>query len=254
MGEFDSDVDKPQGGSSGDASGAASDSERAGRGEFDAGQAQARIDAGESAASVAQSYGLTTRGLKNRLTRAARGGDRARAAREAIGGAGGSASPVGRAAAPKAPAQEGSAEELTDAQRAAIKAFEQHVTPQTVVQTIDGFQTSLTAGICYLARVPLDAEQRAMIPFMPEEKAALEPWAAFAMIGISDELKKDPSLGLKAFLAVLAATLARRGVMIAVALKANRELKRSKHVVRPIPSEPQTDGTASPSVAGDAGA
>jgi hypothetical protein len=221
-----------------DAAGASDAGERSAESSFDAASAQARIDSGEPIAEVAASYGTTARGLRARLTRAASKRDRLGTARNSLGvehskGAAPSASsaPAEEKAPPRA---------LTPEEEKALADFEKFCTPRAIVDTIDGFQSSMTMGLCFLANIPLSKEQADMLPFEEAEKKGLEPWAAFATAGLSEEIRKDPSLGLKAFFVVLSLTLTRRVVIVAGAVKAANMRKAAKHAIKPSAADAAT--------------
>lgn len=111
-----------------------------------------------------------------------------------------------------------------------VADFEAHCTPEAIVETLDGFQTSIVHAVCVLSSVELDERHAKLIPMDEGEKVALKPWASFALEGVSDELRKDPKLGFGIFLVVAGMVVGRRALIVAAAIKSAKaeRLEREK--------------------------
>lgn len=207
-------------------------------GEFDALQARARLDRGETLEQVSSSYGITPRALKVRMTKLRNMGSPHLAARAAIG----ESSYTGPGAPNPAPEKPAPTAEQLEIERA-IADFRKYITPEAIVDSIDGLQSSMTKMTLVLMEAQVTKEEAGLIPFDPMEKSMLKPWAAFSLANIETALRDNPSLGLQIFGVLLATMLTRRGILIAYTYKRR---KMNEKRARPTTLAPKEPASADP--------
>lgn len=190
--------------------------------------AKQRLERGETIEQVANAYGITPRALKVRLGKLQRGGNPHASARSAIGAPSGAPpSPIAGGGVGVQPS--GATPESIAAQQEidrAIADFRKYITPEAIVDSIDGMQTSVGKMVAVLAEAKLTQAEIDLIPFEQIEKDMLKPWASFSLAGIETALRTNPALGMQIFLVLLSGLLVRRGIVIAYGYKRRKMLEK----------------------------
>lgn len=126
----------------------------------------------------------------------------------------------------------------------AIADFRKYITPDAIVESIDGVQSGITQMGLYLLEAPVTEKEAAMIPYDDLEKKMLRPWASFSLANIETALRANPSLGIQLFFLMIGLMSSRRALIVMVAAKRRKLLKREKAHTSTLAQETPPQGKA----------